>query len=106
MRYVVTFAVLFLSCSFVVMADDAQTNPLAKKLKAKLEKKIARHFDDYQGYCDVMIEMEHRGKTAVIRRVSGTGDAAVCQVVKSSLKLGSKHRYQFPEKYIRLHISS
>ncbi|ALR15492.1 MULTISPECIES: hypothetical protein [Vibrio] len=105
MRYVVTLLafVLFSSPTF---ADDSQTNPVAKKIKNKLQRKVTKQFDDYQGYCDVMIEMEHKGSKASIKRVSGTGDRVVCRYVKSNLKIGQRFRYKVPEKYIRLHITT
>ncbi|WP_423840468.1 hypothetical protein ONE56_06680 [Vibrio mytili] len=104
-RYVVTFITL-VSLSFPALSDDAETNPLARKIKKQLQSKVSGRFDGYHGYCDVMIEMEHKGSKARIKRVSGTGDKKVCQYVKSNLKLGKRFRYQFPEKYIRLHIST
>ncbi|PFG56164.1 hypothetical protein ATG66_2490 [Vibrio sp. ES.051] len=107
MRYVVTLMILFfVSTSSIALADDAETNPLAKKIKTKLQRKVSNKFDDYQGYCDVMIEMEHKSKKAAIKRVTSNGDKKVCRYVKSNLKVGKRYRYNFPEKYIRLHISS
>ncbi|MBR9874548.1 MAG: hypothetical protein GYB23_09810 [Vibrionaceae bacterium] len=105
MRYVVTFLALALF-SAPTFADDSQVNPVAKKIKNKLQRKVTKKFDDYQGYCDVMIEMEHKGSKASIKRVSGTGDQTVCRFVKSNLKVGKRFRYKYPEKYIRLHITT
>ncbi|MGP8305043.1 hypothetical protein WJM94_02545 [Vibrio sp. YIC-376] len=104
-RYVVTFLALVLF-SGSVFSDDSETNPVARKIKNQLQSKVSRKFDDYQGYCDVMIEMEHKGSKASIKRVTGTGDQPVCRYVKSNLKVGKTFRYKFPEKYIRLHIST
>lgn len=72
MRYVVTLMILIFA-STSVFADDSETNLLAKKIKTKLQKKVDNKFDGYQGYCDVMIEMEHKSKNAVIKRVTGSG---------------------------------
>jgi len=68
MRYTVTFLYLLFGIS-VATADDSETNPVAKKIKAELQKKADREFDGYHGYCDLMIEMEHKGKSAKIKRV-------------------------------------
>ncbi|MGR5237803.1 hypothetical protein [Vibrio alfacsensis] len=105
MQYVVTL-IIFLMANTVSYADDAETNPLAKKIKSKLQTAVNKKFDDYQGYCDVMIEMEHKGKQASIKRIRGSGDHAVCKYVKSKLKVGKRYRYTFPEIYIRLHITT
>ncbi len=104
-NYTVTFLALILFSSSV-LADDSEANPVAKKIKKQLHSKVSKKFDDYQGYCDVMIEMEHKGSKALIKRVSGTGDQQVCRYVKSNLKVGKRFSYKFPEKYIRLHIST
>ncbi len=104
-NYVVTLLVLGLFSS-AAFADDSETNPVAKKIKKQLQSKVSNKFDDYQGYCDVMIEMEHKGTKAIIKRVSGTGDQKVCRYIKSNLKVGKRFSYKFPEKYIRLHIST
>lgn len=104
-RYVVTFLALFLFSNFA-FSDDSETNPIARKLKKQIQSKVSRKFDDYQGYCDVMIEMEHKGSKASIKRVTGTGDQQVCRYVKSHLKVGKRFAYKFPEKYIRLHVST
>mgnify|MGYP003338961102 FL=1 len=53
-----------------------------------------------------MIEMEHKGKKAVIKRVTSSGDKKVCRYVKSNLRKGKRYRYKYPEKYIRLHIAT
>lgn len=61
MRYTVTFLLVLFSNS-VVKADDSQTNPVASKIKIELQKKTNRKFDGYYGYCDLMIEMEHKAR--------------------------------------------
>lgn len=105
MRYTVTFLLVLFSIS-VAKADDSQTNPVANQIKVELQKKTNRKFDSYYGYCDLMIEMEHKGKIAKIKRVSGSGDKRVCQFAKSNVKIGKRYRYKFSEKYIRLHITT
>ena len=67
MRYTVTFLLVLFSIS-VAKADDSQTNPVASKIKIELQKKANRKFDGYYGYCDLMIEMEHKGKSAKIKK--------------------------------------
>lgn len=104
-NYVVTLLTLILFSSSA-FSDDSETNPVAKKMKKQLQSKVTKKFDGYQGYCDVMIEMEHKGSKALIKRVSGTGDQPVCRYVKSNLKVGKRYSYKFPEKYIRIHIST
>ncbi len=104
-NYVVTLLALILFNS-PAFSDDSETNPVAKKIKKQLQNKVDKKFDGYQGYCDVMIEMEHKGTKALIKRASGTGDQKVCRYVKSNIKVGKQYSYKFPEKYIRLHIST
>ncbi|AYO19892.1 hypothetical protein D0856_07115 [Vibrio owensii] len=105
MRYTVTFLLILFSNS-VAKADDSQTNPVANQIKVELQKKTNRKFDGYDGYCDLMIEMEHKGKSAKIKKVNVSGDKRVCQFAKSNVKIGKRYRYKFPEKYIRLHITT
>lgn len=105
MRYTVTLICFLIGLS-AAKADDSDTNPIAKKIKAELQKKVSNKFDSYEGYCDLMIEMEHKGKNAKIKRINGNGDKPVCQFAKSNLKIGKRYRYKFPEKYIRLHITT
>ncbi|CAH1608565.1 MULTISPECIES: hypothetical protein [Vibrio] len=105
MRYTVTL-ICFLIGASAAKADDSETNPIAKKIKTELQKKTNRRFDSYEGYCDLMIEMEHKGKTAKIKKVKGSGDKSVCKFAKSNLKIGKRYRYKFAEKYIRLHITT
>ncbi|BBM64646.1 hypothetical protein VA249_12920 [Vibrio alfacsensis] len=105
MNYVVTLLVL--SCvSFGVYSDDSESNPLAKKIKRKLQKKVDKEFSHYQGYCDVMIEMEYKSQRAIIKKISGNGDSKVCKSVRSNLRIGKQYRYDRTEKYIRLHITT
>ncbi|MGR5279215.1 hypothetical protein ACPV5J_21235 [Vibrio rotiferianus] len=104
MRSILLFPLLLLSN--LIVADDSEFNPVAKKIKSKLQKQVDKRFDDYQGYCDVMIELEHSNSTAKIRRVTGIGDTRICKFAKSKLKKGKKFKYRYPEKFIRLHLST
>ncbi|WP_459656959.1 hypothetical protein [Vibrio rotiferianus] len=104
MRSILLFPLLLLSN--LIVADDSEFNPVAKKIKSKLQKQVDKRFDDYQGYCDVMIELEHSNSTAKIRRVTGIGDTKICKFAKSKLKKGKKFKYRYPEKFIRLHLST
>ncbi|EGU9322592.1 hypothetical protein CGH21_21605 [Vibrio parahaemolyticus] len=105
MRYVVTLFLLLLPTAST-LADDSETNPVAKKIKSTLQKKVDKQFDQYDGYCDLMIEMEHKGKVAIVKRVTGSGDTKVCRFARSNLKSGKRYRYKHPEKYIRIHITT
>ncbi|MCF9123910.1 hypothetical protein J8A01_10935 [Vibrio parahaemolyticus] len=105
MRYVVTSFLLLLPTAST-LADDSETNPVAKKIKSTLQKKVDKQFDQYDGYCDLMIEMEHKGKVAIVKRVTGSGDTKVCRFARSNLKTGKRYRYKHPEKYIRIHITT
>ncbi len=44
-----------------------------------------------------MIEMEHKGKVAIVKRVTGSGDTKVCRFARSNLKIGKRYRYKHPE---------
>ncbi|EMR9627352.1 hypothetical protein WKN16_003324 [Vibrio parahaemolyticus] len=105
MRYVVTLFLLLLPTAST-LADDSETNPVAKKIKSTLQKKVDKQFDQYDGYCDLMIEMEHKEKVAIVKRVTGSGDTKVCRFARSNLKTGKRYRYKYPEKYIRIHITT
>ncbi|MBM5147359.1 hypothetical protein HYN85_24025, partial [Vibrio parahaemolyticus] len=52
MRYVVTLFLLLLPTAST-LADDSETNPVAKKIKSTLQKKVDKQFDQYDGYCDL-----------------------------------------------------
>ncbi len=104
-HYIVTVLALVLFSS-PTFSDDSESNSVARKIKRQLQSKVSKKFDGYHGYCDVMIEMEHKGSKALIKRISGTGDQPVCRYVKKNLKVGKRYSYKFPEKYIRLHIST
>ncbi|PMG20675.1 hypothetical protein [Vibrio splendidus] len=102
MRYLI-----FLSCflSPLVFADDALVNPVAKKIKATVLEGLNKSNIDFDGYCDLMIEMKHSKGFARIKKVRASGDSKVCKHAKKHLPRKKKFKYSFPEKYIRLHIS-
>ncbi|GLQ70735.1 hypothetical protein [Vibrio penaeicida] len=86
-------------------ADDSQTNKVAAKIKAKIERAIRKHKKPLQGYCNYMIEMEHKGKYAYIKRVRHAGDKKICKVGSRGIKKGMRFKYHVPEKLIRIHVS-
>ncbi|MGB1322248.1 MAG: hypothetical protein ACPG5L_15060 [Vibrio gallaecicus] len=101
-----SYKYLFLLCfSFSIYADDSQTNPLAKKIKAQVVKSMKGKSFVYNGYCDLTIEMVHSHNQAKVKRVSSSGDSHVCKDAKKGVKLGKSYRYEYPEKFIRLHIT-
>lgn len=102
MRYLI-----FLSCflSPFVFADDALVNPVAKKIKATVLKGLNKSNVDFDGYCDLMIEMKHFKGYARIKKVRVSGDSKACKQAKKHLPRKKKFKYSFPEKYIRLHIT-
>ncbi|CAK4067931.1 hypothetical protein [Vibrio sp. 16] len=85
-------------------ADDAEWNAIAKKLKARIEKKIANH--SLPGYCNVFIEFKHSKYHAIVTRVNTNGDFKICNVSKHLIKKGEKFRYRTPEKYLRIHVAN
>jgi len=85
-------------------ADDSETNQMAKKIKAKVEREVRKYKKPLDGYCDFTIEMEHKGKFAYIERVRTNGDFKLCKVGKKALKKGMRFRYQEPEKFIRIQV--
>ncbi len=54
MRYVVTLFLLLLPATST-LADDSETNPVAKKIKSTLQMKVDKQFDQYDGYCDLLL---------------------------------------------------
>lgn len=88
-------------------ADDAETNMVAKQIKNKVTKSIKRlNGDAYEGYCDLMIEMRHKGRVAIIHRISSSGDYKLCKASKRSLKKGLRFKYEYKEKFVRIHITN
>ncbi|MDC5855929.1 hypothetical protein [Vibrio europaeus] len=90
--------------SLPAVADDAESNPLAQKLKVIIQKQISNK--DLHGYCDLFIEMIHQDSVAIVKRVSSTGDYQLCKSSIKSLRIGQRFTYVVPEKYIRLHIEN
>ena len=104
MKYL-AFLLCFTSPS--ILADDALINPVAKKIKVTVLKGLNKsNVDvDFDGYCDLMIEMKHSKGYARIKKVRASGDSKACKQAKKHLPRKKKFKYSFPEKYIRLHIS-
>jgi hypothetical protein len=103
MKYTSCFTLLFaLTLSMSAVADDAQTNPIAKKVKAKILKALKN--EEHRGFCTVFIEMTHSGSTAIVKRVKTSGDYDLCKLSRSKIKKGQRFKYRTPEKYLRLHI--
>ncbi|WP_394125485.1 hypothetical protein [Vibrio hepatarius] len=90
--------------SFVVYADDTEINPLASKIKSKIDKQLSKY--NLSGYCDLFIEMAHKENFAVIKRVTSTGDHKLCKASKQIVRKGHRYEYSLTEKYIRLHIEN
>ena len=100
MKYL-AFLLCFTSPS--ILADDALINPVAKKIKVTVLKGLNK--SDFDGYCDLMIEMKHSKGYARIKKVRASGDSKACKQAKKHLPRKKKFKYSFPEKYIRLHIT-
>ena len=100
MKYL-AFLLCFTSPS--ILADDALINPVAKKIKVTVLKGLNK--SDFDGYCDLMIEMKHSKGYAIIKKVRASGDSKACKQAKKHLPRKKKFKYSFPEKYIRLHIT-
>ncbi len=97
-------AIVFCLVSSPILADDSQTNSVARKIKAKVERAVNKYKKPLSGYCDLTIEMEHKGKFAYIERIRTSGDHKLCKVGKKSIKKGMRFRYKKPERFIRIHI--
>ncbi|MGF1755015.1 hypothetical protein L4C33_15650 [Vibrio makurazakiensis] len=95
-----------LLCSITINADDSQTNPVAKKIKKTVTQYVNKRTSDYIGYCDIMVEMRHTKNKAIIHKIKTSGDYKVCKLSKKSLKKGRKYSYPYPEKFIRIHITT
>lgn len=96
--------VLLLAFSLNVDAhiDDAESNPIAKKIKARITKALKKQ--EYRGFCTVFIEMAHSNSTAIVKRVKTSGDYKLCKLSRSKINKGQRFKYRIPEKYLRLHI--
>lgn len=102
MRLSILISLLLFHASSVAM-DDSERNPIAKKLKHSVMKKVTKAHD-VEGFCDLFITMKHKGKTAVVKSVRTNGNHQLCKLSKSGIKIGRKFRYDSPANLIRLHI--
>lgn len=100
--HLLIFLTLFSASSVAI--DDAERNSIAKKLKQRVVKELSKQ--ELEGYCDLFIELSHDDRYAKVKKVRGTGDHKVCQVGKKVIKRGQRFKYQQPEKYIRIHVTS
>ncbi|EOU2464208.1 hypothetical protein [Vibrio navarrensis] len=105
MRYSVTFFIA-ICLAFPSSADDSARNPVAAKIKKQLQTKVNKNFNSYEGYCDLVIYLEHTDKYAIVKRVSGIGDQKVCRAGKTYLKIGSRYRYRQAESMLVIHLST
>lgn len=105
MRYSVTF-LLAICFAFPSSADDSTRNPIAAKIKKQLQTKVNKQFHSYEGYCDLVIYLEHTEKYAIVKRVSGIGDQKICTAGKALLKIGSRYRYRSAESMLVIHLST
>ncbi|EGQ8608117.1 hypothetical protein Q9X98_003221 [Vibrio parahaemolyticus] len=102
------FRILLLSVFFLpslLFADDSSGNKVAATIKHRLILDIRHYYDGDSGFCDLMINMEHKNAYAVVKRVATTGDSKLCSFIKSRVKKGAKYRYDHPEKLIQIHIN-
>lgn len=100
--HLLIFLTLFSASSIAI--DDAKRNPIAKKIKQRVVKELSKQQLD--GYCDLFIEFSHDDRYAKVKKVRGTGDHKICKVGKKAIKRGQRFKYQQPEKYIRIHVTS
>ncbi len=100
--HLLIFLTLFSASSIAI--DDAERNSIAKKLKQRVVKELSKQ--ELEGYCDLFIEFSHDDRYAKVKKVRGTGDHKVCKAVKKIIKRGQRFKYQQPEKYIRIHVTS
>lgn len=105
MRYSVTFFIA-ICLAFPSFADDSARNPVAAKIKKQLQTKVNKQFHSYEGYCDLVIYLEHTEKYAIVKRVSGIGDQKICTAGKALLKIGSRYRYRSAESMLVIHLST
>lgn len=88
-------------------ADDAQTNVVARRIKAQVVKALMRQNIRSNGVCDIFIEMEHLNNThASIVSMTTRGNRMLCQQVKQAIRPGTKYRYQIPEKILIIQIDA
>lgn len=98
------FLLLFVFSFYSWSADDAEFNPIAEKIKAKVLKDINGE-EHLVGFCNVYIYMKYKGKTAYVSRVKTSGDYKLCKASKKAIKLNKPFRYTNTEKILRIHVS-
>ncbi|MGL6171531.1 MAG: hypothetical protein ACRC1S_06535 [Vibrio sp.] len=97
---------LFFTHQFA-QADDAELNRVAKKIKTQIEKSMKKSKPRSNGYCDVFIDLDYsHTKQAVVKKVTTRGDDQICQVAKKTIKIDSQYTYDWPERQLRIHIST
>ena len=74
--HLLIFLTLFSASSIAI--DDAERNPIAKKIKQRVVKELSKQQLD--GYCDLFIEFSHDDRYAKVKKVRGTGDHKICKV--------------------------
>lgn len=91
-----------------IIADDSESNIVARNIKSQVIKILAKQDINTKGFCDVFVDMKHLNddKQAQIVKVSTLGDHQLCMRVKHAIKIGSKYQYQVPERFIRIQISA
>ncbi len=99
-----TYLLLLIIPAFVFATDDAERNPTAKKIKAKITSKLSKS-SHQNGYCDVYLYMRHSGTKAYIKSIKTSGDYKLCKQTRKAVPLKKGFKYKQPEKIIRLHIS-
>ncbi|BDU37182.1 hypothetical protein [Vibrio nigripulchritudo] len=93
---------VLMSLSFALRADDSDNNRVAAQIKYQVEWAIKHYYDGSYGFCDVMITMRHKGRHAIVKKVSHTGSREYCSFIKKQIRKGSKYRYDVEEKLIQL----
>lgn len=89
------------------IADDADLNRVAKKIKTQIEKSIKKSKKPLEGYCDVFVDLDYtHPKNAVVKKVSTLGDNELCFIAKKTINVGNKYAYDWPERYIRVQVVS
>ncbi|AMG04510.1 hypothetical protein [Vibrio mimicus] len=103
--YLFTICTIAIVCSHSAVADDAELNRVAKKIKTQIEKSMKKSKEPLNGYCDVFIDIDYsHEKKAIIKKVSTLGDHEICLVAKKTIKIGKQYAYDWPERYLRIHV--
>lgn len=103
----VALVIVILILSQATLADDAETNRVAKKIKTQIEKSMKKHKQPVNGYCDVFVDLDYtHPKHAVVKKVSTLGDHEICIIAKKIIKVGKQYRYDWPERYLRIQLVS